>query len=233
MPAPTIFLIDSEKTAKVPNGQIGVPLPFSTWSSIRIGLRFALEDTGANLAGTPRLIYGLTSGSSNWFADPSCAHFVGVKSRIVTWTRSVLTNNIFLSGTNMWQPLKKIGVTETNASGVTGATTYVGLTRSGLPLYGVDFLHITKGSPNYTLQTLDPSTSNAAYTSITETNFLNLMESEAVTTSISPWGTLVYSTAQTLAVDEVVDGTLDHLFLSWDRSSPALLLADIAVARLA
>lgn len=234
MAAPDIFSVDSNLTARFSAGQAGVQLPFpATWTSVRIGILFSVQDSGGNILGTPLFILGLTSGSTNWYRDVSTTHFVGIVSRVATWTRQAggPPNVFYLPDVNAWQPLKRIGITNTNASGVAGASVVIGSTRSGNPLYGFIVLHITKGSPNYTLQTWDPSTNAAGYTSITQALFRDVMEYETLVTPLSPWGTIVASTARTVAVDEGTDGVLDHLYFAWDRTSPAVLVNDIAIAR--
>jgi hypothetical protein len=82
---------------------------------------------------------------------------------------------------------------------------------------------ITKGNPNFTINVF-----NGAYTAahVTRQVFYDIVSVEAAV--------LVghaFRNAQTLAVNEGVDGALDTLNIAWSRFTPVLEISDVAVVR--
>lgn len=200
-------------------------MPIGTsWNKLRIAMRWSMRSSGANITGTPRLVFGLCSGSSNPFGDATTTHFIGCRSGAATWT---LAGARYAFGGNAWFPIKKVGTTITEGTTFTATATCVGL---GAITNTADrtlfFLDITKGSPNYTFNVFNNTEATVA--DITLTTFLAQVEVEAAVVANH-----AFRTAQTLAVNEGTDGTLDHINFHWDRTAPEPEICDIAIARFA
>lgn len=88
----------------------------STWTKLRIGLRMAIEDTGANIAGTPRLFIGVLSNPAASMANGpltgATSHFWGKVSNVATWTRTVSGPTIWYDSVNLTSCIR-IGATNT------------------------------------------------------------------------------------------------------------------------
>src|SRR5437870_4036952 len=89
----------------------------TTWTKIRIGCRISIEDSGANVTGTPRLAIGVCSGTSNIFMDATTTHFAGIVSTASFWNRITGPVGYQLwdsgSGSNFPGVAKRIGSTLT------------------------------------------------------------------------------------------------------------------------
>jgi hypothetical protein len=109
-----------------------------------------------------------------------------------------------------------------------------GVVTTGSDLVGIWFIHtaiwkefaveITKGSPNYTVNMYLCSTVNA--TQVTEASFLDNERNDLMARVQH-----TYQTAQTIAVDEATDGTLDHVNIAWNNANDIWLNA-ITVRRI-
>jgi hypothetical protein len=88
------------------------------------------------------------------------------------------------------------------------------------------FLDITKGSPNFTLNTFCCNNMNAVDSS--KETFEATVAVEACSLPNHAFGT-----ARTLAVDEAADGYLNAICFGWDRTVHKIELCDVAVARFA
>jgi len=95
----------------------------SSWTTLRIGMRYALTDAGASLGTGPELWFGLlASPSANMANGPltgSTSHFVGVRLH-TNWTRSTSPTR-YASSMDF---SKRVSATTTNVavgSNVTGA----------------------------------------------------------------------------------------------------------------
>jgi len=200
--------------------------PFSVasgWTQLRIAMRLIMRNTGANLTSTPRFFAGLCSGSTNLPLDATTTHFVGIRFTSATWTYQVgppvryasLTANVAKKVNTTWTEGNQIFIT-TNHMMADATTT----NRQFL------FVDITKGSPNFTVTTFHRN--NVTAGDLTVAEFL-------LAAPLAP-PTVVNHTAgtgQTTAVNEGTDGTLDHVCVGWDRSTPEIEICDLAVVKLA
>jgi hypothetical protein len=99
----------------IENGQFARPLLFgTTWNEIRIGIRWHMRDSGANLASNPQVFLGVCSGDTNLWGDATTTHAVGINFNAATWTRN--TTNYQVSGVNTIFPAKRVGSTITRGS---------------------------------------------------------------------------------------------------------------------
>lgn len=192
----------------------------STWNKLRIGVRIAVNGS-ATVVGTPIFAMGVCSGTGNPFNNGAAStdHFVGATTRKSTWAYSAGFFYIN-SGTDDWVPTKRVGTTATLGSQMN----LLVLPAVSEERVWILFLDITKGSPNYTLQSF--YSNNTLVPHITREQFLETVEIEAATLSNHAWGT-----AQTLAVDEGADGALNAVNLAWDRAIPQIEISDVAIVR--
>lgn len=192
------------------------------WQTVRVGLRLHMDNTGAGLS-TPQFGFGLCSGSVNIFGDASVGHFLGAVSSGPWSFQTTFYNN------TSFQPAKKVGST------LTAGTTFTqnAAVQSGAASNTADrallFVDITKQFPTPSLYTLNLFyLANTSGVDVSAATFLQVMEE--VTPSLASHG---YSSGQTIAVDESVDGTFDSINVSWNRTTPFIEICDIAFARLA
>lgn len=204
------------------NGQFARTLSIgTTWTTIRVGVRWHMDNTGADLTGTPRLAVGMCAGTTNIFGDATCDHFVGGLSNAASFTNNA---GDFYFGTPLFVPAKKVVSTLTTGTAFgNGVITTPASIANRVPM----FIDLTKGSPNFSLRQFI-LTSGTDLGDVSLSDFLGLMESPA------PARTgYTYHAAQTIAVDEATDGYLDSINIAWDRAAAKVQVCDIAVARLA
>ena len=193
----------------------------TTWTKIRVGIRFHFRDLGSAPSGTPRFALGLCSGTTNIMGDASVTHWVGCITDAASWGYAAGSHY----GSITWSPAKKVNTTLTVGSSLT--------TTMGIPARAADnvadrmmlMVDIEKGSPNFSFASFWPGPTSSV--DATKANFLSRME-EATPSGFS---THTFTTGGSLAVSES-DGTLNAINIAWDRASFAAELCDIAVARL-
>lgn len=217
----------ADKRIVLSNSQFARPFNIGTWNKIRIAVRWGARYMSPGPAGNITWMLGLCSGSTNLPGDATCTHAVGCGHNTGSaWTPSGVAGTTAHYGTGQILAMKKVNTT---------FTTTLYLESSGDISAGADqtgkqrdlfFLDITKGSPNYTLQTYCRYFSNTAL-DISATNFLLYAETEAGLTLV-PYE---YGTARALAVDEGVDGALNHVFFWWSRTQPMIEISDIAIVK--
>lgn len=198
----------------------------TTWTRVRVGIRFCVRDTGGSLASTPRLFVGLSSGTSNLFGDATTQHALGVWTANPSWVRATSPTRYLLGNNPSWNSVKRVGTTNTTSSTGLPSETYI-LSTPETGGRGVQFVDITKGSPNFTIGAFQRfQFSGGIDVSLTE--FLTQME--VASPSLTDHQ---FTNASTLAVDEAVDGFFNAVHVYWDRSTPEIEISDLAYARLA
>lgn len=222
----------SDKRIVLSNSQFARALPFGTnWNALQLGIRFSMRDTGANITGSPQFWVGLCSGNSNLVGDASTTHFVGANWNAATWTRTAVSYHT--SALNSPFPAKRVNTTVTR--GTTLGTSWGCGNQSAANNADrtMFFVRITKGSPNFSflafLRAATGMTGGGAVapTDLTFDEFMEHMGNLGTSVRTN----YTFTGAQTLAVNEGSDGSLDHLNISWDRSTPQIEICDIAVAR--
>lgn len=212
----------------VGNGLFLRPLPFGTdWNSIRVGVRWSMRDSGANLTGTPRCFLGVCSGDTNAYGDATTTHAVGVDFNAATWTRAA--SNYSITPASSLFGAKRVNTTTTRTATFSTAWAIGNQSAASNADRTVWVVYITKGSPNFTLQTFYRNTTSIAPPA--DVSLATFLEQIAVS------GTPIItnhtqSAALTLAVDEGTDGDLDHINFHWDRATPEIEICDIAVVRM-
>lgn len=201
------------------------PLDFGTsWNSIRIGLRYCMTDSGANITGTPRFAIGVCSGTTNILGDASPTNWVGGITNAGTWTRFAGPNPTYYypggGGANFY-PAESHG----------GALT-IGGTQLGTFLIGAQpadgyrnmlFVQITKGSPNYTLGMFYNSTS---VVDVSSEQFYTTIEA-----SVPAFSGYSNATPRTIAASEG-PGAFNALNIWWNQDVANMEFCDIAVVRI-
>jgi len=182
-----------------------------------------MRDSGANLTGTPLFAVGICSGSTNIFGDATADHFVGVRTQVATWTRAAGPPVNY--AINPVQAGKMVGTTWTAFS----ATNWI--SGSGIVMADATagnrfcwFIDITKPT-SYTIAGYHRNVTTAG--DISFATFLAQAEVDAA--SLTNHTT---SNSGTVAVDEGTNGTLDHVNVSWNRTTPEIEISDLAVVRL-
>lgn len=210
----------TETAIQLPNGTFARPINIGTgWNTIRVGIRVHMDNTGAAL-GSGNFFIGLCSGNTNQFGDATTTHAVGCLT-----TSSFQFQTTFYNATG-FAPAKRVGSTLTTGTVLAANAAIPCKAASNTADRAMISIDIIKGSPNYSFQLFAPN--NTVPADMSAASFLTLMEA---TTPAST--SYVFSSAQTLAVNQATDGTLDNINISWDHSSPWIEICDIAVARIA
>jgi hypothetical protein len=195
----------------------------SSWTTIRLGMRFCFDDAGANITGTPRFYFGVMSnptlGLTNGpLSGASTSHFVGMISADTTWTRATVPTRYSWS-TNAFYA-KKVGSTITTASNLSVNTIMSAdptVTRRAM------IMQIVKGSPNFSI-TIITSDNAGAVTDMPYTAILTAMEI-ATMAGVNTFLNATYGTysggsnSANLAVNEASNGELNAICLAWDRTT--------------
>lgn len=194
------------------------------WTKLRFGVRLSMTDSGANVTSTPRLAIGLCSGNTNLFLDATTTHFLGFIWNAATWTRQVGPPVSYYPGAGAVCLAKRIGTTNTIV-GTPGENPliYDATTANRNAVY----CDITKGSPNFTGKLFIRTV--AAASDVDLNTFLT--QSELASPTITNHSVL--TGVSTIAIDEAANGTLDHVCVAWDRSTPQIEISDLVVVKLA
>lgn len=188
------------------------------WNKVRIGIQYQFVDKGTDIAGTPRLWIGMGTwlkGIGNFNA-----HFLGTRTNMVTWTRSV-SNGVALFGGVAFTATKMVGQTETT---------------SGAASFNLGTQHVSRRW--IIMVDIDKSTPSAVSVSVYAGNntvsgiydfsydmFLDAME-QAVPGNPSHVKTTL---STTLTVDEATNGPLDSVNVAWSRTNFPIEISGLAV----
>lgn len=213
------------------------PLAMGTnWRKIRIGVRLCINDAfrGTGL-GTPfgfGLGLGVCQGSTTSFLADTVTDWIG--GGALGTAAAPSGSLVFAAGTpntfslNSGRPsyLWKVGSTSTFTAEDSATQFFVGSGTGGA--YAGQFMSqmyvdITKGSPNYTLQTFYNVSAAVAQTNITNTVFLTNMENQTTPTGMQA------ATARTIAYTGA--GLFDCLSIVNFKSWPNTEIDSLAVVR--
>jgi len=207
-----------DKKLLLANSQWAATLSIGTsWTRIRIGWRWAAQDSGGNL-GTTRSFAGVmaspASGLTNGPLGTSTSHFVG-HIRVNTSVRS--TSPII-----KWQITsligKRVGSTDTTTTPSTTATQLSGVPDS---VRTVHIVEIQKGSPNFTIRQIIANGTNALV-DVSLAGLKSVLDFDPFTSLdaqldavIGGSGTRYLDSSATVAVDEGTDGALNAVVVAW------------------
>jgi len=213
-------------------------LDFGTaWNTLRVGVlcQFGPDYTenfsGYQFKGNVRFAVGLSKGTGNPLVGAGVDHWVGALTNDTLWTASDTAAAPYWQCDNI-VPAKYVGTTLTTGTDIvsSGACMFEALDSGAFPRRNCYMVDIIKGSPNFTIRLfcLTTHTSGASADPSTEAAFRTRMEEANPSQTNYTW-----FTGQTLAVDEVANGTLDSINIAWERPGPPyMLLSIIGLARL-
>lgn len=225
-----------EMVARVAASSFMRKIGFGTsWTRLRIGIR-AQARTGTNTVVTygdgltPRFGVGLCASTASVFTRNMIAgHWVGIITTGAAWTVTNPGAGSYVLGFVTSAPAKKVDSTLTVGTNFSGLAPALGggegaaATNAHPVLYFVD---ITKGSPNYSFRLFNiGNPSNGGGQS--RSDFLSLMVTDPPALT-----NYVYAAAQTLAVDESTDGTLDSINI-FNELPVEIEILDLGLVRLA
>lgn len=235
----TISSVDDHRIV-LANSTIARKISIGTdWLRLRIVLRHAVDDTGANLTSTPRFWVGMMSNPtpdvSNGPLGATTSHFVGGVTGIATWSRQTSPTRYYLNSAAGFTLGKRVG----NTSTLTNGGNFFHFYAQPSTLRTVFMVEIVKSSPNYTISYVEHwfnGTSSVA--DVPLANVLGCCQTLTTSQAISTWlpsGTYgAYGgTSVTVAVNESVDGPLNAVCCAWDRTTPAMRISDLYWARIA
>lgn len=236
----TVTIVTEDRRLVLQNSQVARVINIGTsWSTLRIGVRWSMDDTGFSIGGTPRLYMGMMSGPTAGMANGPLtdltSHFVGFVSTTGIMTRTAgpyySVTDTSSSSSNIYA--KKVGSTLTLGSGtgiaISGVQAAPSSKRSAF------IVEIVKGAPNFTINICRPNA--APVNDIATSNVLKqameatLMTDAATILATATGGTYGGTPTGTVAVSEGTNGYLDAICVAWDRSSPALHISDIMWAK--
>lgn len=213
------------------NGYASRLLEFlTTWTVCRIGIRFCFNGV-ANLTGTPQLAFGLCAGTDNTYADPTTDNFLGIIiGATATWTYA---GSPAYYGAVSGKIRKRVGVT--NTDGGSFASSNVHFPAAAATNRSALIVEITKGTPNFTVNAVHPSSTAGAQIDISDADMVAMMEASTMAGAAAMVSGYTHQTAGalTLAIDEAVNGYLNAINIYWDRSGTALEISDTKHRRVA
>lgn len=210
----------------------------TSWSKIRLGIRFAWDDTGANLGGTPRLCLGMLSNPNfpltNGPLGATTGHFVGMATKFGDWARSAGPPVRYTGTSPAFAAVKKIGATFTSADMTTSITISGSPTTRRLLL----ILDITKGAPNFTFGAIWPFGATI-FDAVSNTHLIDAMNIATFAAMKTYFDGLyavnsyLASGTPVLAVDEATNGSLNAVCVAWDRATPTTHISDFIWKKMA
>ncbi len=196
--------------------------PGSLWNTLRIGFRFDFDST-ANIVGPPRWLIGLlsnpASGLSNGPFSAVTSHFVGIRTIGGTWFGG---DNVYDMGGTQTQIYKRVGVTESTSAATAQMRLFGRVPATLRPIF---LLEITKGSPNWTFQTVYKS-SGTFGDDWTQAQLVTSLEDVALAVTGPSSVNYLQSSADTFPVDET-DGELNAVCFAWDIVPQSVCLSEM------
>lgn len=204
----------------------------ANWTKLRVGMRvlwtqpIAIPNNASLLTGPPLFAVGLCHGTTHIFGDPTADHFVGVVSdgNWTSETSEYLYDFITLKGA------VKVGASTTLSSTLnTGGLGQFGqgTNAAWAPTPQNYFVDITKGSPNFTINTFYISNGQVCGAQSRAT-FL----ADVVLASPAEAGQAFGASPASMAVNEGTNGALDSVCVSWNRSDFWPEICDLAIVML-
>lgn len=220
------------------------------WTRLRMGVRWAMQGPAIDLEGTPNLSVGFCNGTSNIYPSSSLAHAVYMQS-----VDSVWSSNAGSSASASRQYFQVANSTDDTVRYSVGAShTNIPMSHPDVYIAHIDgaqdewasalFIELEKTAVNgsnlgteFTVRvTSQTGNSSSSILHVGKESFLLAFEVDVMAdiganleydfTSISM---LDYS-ATAVAIDEATNGAFDSVFVSWNRTTWALEVSDIAVA---
>lgn len=220
MPEATIISRHSLLWAQTNNSIAARLVSLGTWNVVRVGILWGVtQDTPGTI--TPDFALGFCAGTAAVYGDASATHFVGITTEHVTFGGWAISSGFFVS--QIFRPTKQVGVVKTNGGNLTAISA---TNASSVNNYRtILMVEITKGSPNYSFKLFYRNTTNANDYNVT--HLTTVMEA-----AVPTLGDHTFSAAQTLAVDEGVDGTLTAAQIYWSLTTSDAEIDAIMVSKI-
>jgi len=194
------------------------------WHLIRIGCRFAIDGT-TGITGSPIFAIGVASGNTNVYGSGTTDHFFGVRTSDTSWSYAAGPPPVYSNVD--WQPVRIIDDGVTITTDVHGNTNFPIAATNNI---GAIIVDIDKGDgTNYGVNMCAPALAGAQ-TTITQTEFLNFMETKMSLMTIVKTG-YGLGARRTLAIDEATDGSLDTVNFYWDSTGGIVELVEVWMRR--
>lgn len=200
----------------------------STWSSLRIGVRLAIDPNGnaSSFTLAQCLAIGVCSGTSNVFGDASCTHFFGAAS--------AASAHVYAAGPpasfnmNNLQACRRVVATNSTASMASALVAAQTDRRTAI------IVDITKGtSPTTTFTCAIAYGTTTLPADCTDSAFYSAMETTTMANVVTALGANYTTTSTTLTgVDEPTAGTFNSVYVGWKSATRLVEISDIAIARL-
>lgn len=178
-----------------------------TWNTVRVGMLWSVRQDATAVI-QPDFAFGLCAGTAAVYGDALATHFVGVDTDGAAFGGWQTSGGYLVS--IVMRPAKKVGAVITTGTGFSSNQAVNAQTVNNYR--SVLFAEITKGSPNYSFRLFHR---NALGTNdYTVANLTMVMEA-----AVPALADHTFTAAQTLAVDEGVDGTLTAAQFYWNLTT--------------
>lgn len=196
------------------------------WTKLRISIRFVFQDTGSSVVSSSFLL-GLCEGTTNTYRSANTTGYIGVGwyvNSTMTWSGGYYSN-----ANNTLDIVRRVGNSTTNTSCSTNYTYW--RYGSGCNLFEVDFVKV--GGNNLFIGVAKPTNSGVG-PAFSRYDFLYYLEMETTAPSTYETNYMAWTTGlATVAYNGNDLNALDTVSVSWNKSTPAIEVADIAVLRFA
>jgi len=212
------------------------------WNKIRLGIRWHMTSSGADIVGGASFVMGFSSGPDYQYGDITTTHFCGIifGDSSTAWTYGIggsqYQPGAFYAGMPIYA-IVKVGTSSTLSSAyqAPGSSTFI---QAGADANVADrdifLLDVTKGSPNYTFTCWTrwnaPGYGEADWSSASL--LLLMTETTPAFVGMAQGPEAIYNTAasKTLAIDEGTNGTLNAINLAWNHTDAMVEICDVAVS---
>lgn len=205
----------------ITNDQAARVLDIGTdWDRLWIAMRLHMEDTGANIGGTPRFYAGVMSNPSSGMANgplgAGTSNFFGIRSTFATWTRQVGPP---VSYTTNFEHAVKVGAAVTESDSVAWrvsaddtirAVAIVQIVKVAGTTWGSNMIHLD-GAAGLVDKTIGDLIAAA------ELQTENLATASLGVDYLAGTGGDV---GVLKTVDEGANGPMNAIVVAWDQSSP-------------
>lgn len=203
----------------------------TNWTRLRVGLRMAMDDPGANLAGSPLLYFGLHSNPSSGVANgpigATCSYFAGFKTVLATWTR-VAAGWMYLSSSAGYSAGVKIGATWTQAATAWPWRMFSYAPNAKRALYIAEFL---RSGGNLAVTAIGPLSQLVASTDIERSTLESALQSPTMAGALgivknedANYGDMV---AVNIPIDEGTNGPLNSICIAWVPSAVSFYVSEM------
>ena len=227
-----------DRVAKVTAGSMARRfLDLNSWEKARVAARITFDNLGEyiehDITGTPRFWLGMLSnpaaGMTNGPLTASTSHFVGLRTGAPTWIWTDTSPRYALPSPSGLQVGKRVGSTDSFVdAGVTAHVSAQPETRREILV-----VEITKGSPNYSFQTMAiNATGDNTLEDLGDAYLVVGLEQLTLADCATYFDTNLGTTHDlsavlTQAVDTSVDGVLNSLCIGWSHPDVNCHISDV------